>query len=379
MFGFISVDPRPGGIEMEISLRSHLIAGTAAVVGASAIAMTPVTQAHLALPDLQLPSAAQVALAGFDSPLSELIMSFQLANNFLFDTAGPVPLPAPWSSLAAVGVFPQIIKDGLPILTQLGLNGSDYLFQTGKGLSTSALLLSEGVWNAAGDLLSLDIPGAINTLVTAVTAAGQEALATGTYVLTGVVTRASAVVNVLATLTPQIVNAVVNQGMVVVGSVVKVVQDTIAALSSTNPFENTWNAVVDGLFGPTGIPGALTAITIGPGVDAPAPISAFVPSMRTVISTVVKDVATALATPNPAPPPAAAQGGAPAASALRAAAVVSSAAGTSGSNAGNGNSGGGNGASAGDNSGTHSKGSAAKAGGKHGVAGSKREGKAGKE
>ena len=63
---------------MQISLRSQMIAGTAAVVGASAIAMTPVTpvgQANLAMPDLQIPSAAQVALAGFDSPLSELLLS----------------------------------------------------------------------------------------------------------------------------------------------------------------------------------------------------------------------------------------------------------------------------------------------------------------
>ena len=53
---------------MQISLRSQLIAGTAAVVGASAIAMTPVTAAHISLPSVQVPSAAQVVLAGFDSP-----------------------------------------------------------------------------------------------------------------------------------------------------------------------------------------------------------------------------------------------------------------------------------------------------------------------
>ncbi|NTY60048.1 hypothetical protein [Mycolicibacterium sphagni] len=374
IFSFVSVDPSPGGIEMQISIRSQLIAGTAAVVGASAIAMTPVTQANLALPDLQLPSAAQVSLAGFDSPLSELIASLGLANTLLFDATGPVLQPPPWSALSALGLVPQIITDGMPVLSQLGLNGSDYLFQTGKGLGTSALLLSEGFWNAAGDLLSLDIPGAINTLVTAFTAAGQEALATGQYVFTGVVTRGAAVATAIATLAPQILTAMVNQGLVVVGSVVKVAQDAIAALSSANPFENTWNAVVDGLFGPTGIPGALTAITIGPGVVAPAPISAYVPSVRTVISTVVKDVQTALATSNPAPPPAAAQAAAPSASSLRVAAVQEpSAADEGGAGASNGNSGGGNGASASENSGgTHSKSDSTKSGAKHGVAGSKR-------
>ncbi len=79
----------------------------------------------------------------------------------------------------------------------MGLNGSDYLFQSVKGLGTSAAVLSEGVWNAAGDLLSLDISGAIDTLVNAVQIAGNIALASGTYVVTGVLTRATAVVNAL--------------------------------------------------------------------------------------------------------------------------------------------------------------------------------------
>ncbi|MCX2934096.1 hypothetical protein ORI20_27895 [Mycobacterium sp. CVI_P3] len=365
---------------MQISIRSQLIAGTAAVVGASAIAMTPVTQANLALPDLQLPSAAQVALAGFDSPISELITSIGLANAFLFDTAGPLPNPAPWSSLAAIGLLPQIIDDGLPIISQLGVNGSDYLYQTGKGLGTSAYLLSEGTWNAFGDLLTLDIPGAITTLTNAVTAAGEEALATGQYVLTGVVTRAAAVATALAALTPEIATAVVNQGLVVAGSVVQVLQNAVAALSSANPIENTWNAVVDGLFGPTGIPGALTAITVGPGVLAPAPISAFVPSVRTVVSTVVNDVQTALSTANPAPPPAAAQSAAasasavPSASALRAAAAQEpSAADEGGATAGSGSPAGDNStAAAGKSSGSQAKSESGKAGSKRGVGGSKR-------
>ena len=48
---------------MQISLRSHLIAGTAAVVGASAIAMTPVMGAQLSLPAINVPTVAKVTLA----------------------------------------------------------------------------------------------------------------------------------------------------------------------------------------------------------------------------------------------------------------------------------------------------------------------------
>lgn len=312
---------------MQISLRSHLIAGTAAVMGASAIAMTPVVAHHdVALPAIQVPAAsASVQLAGFDSPISELLLSIGLTNNYLFNPAGPLPNPAPWSSLSKVGVLPQIITDALPVVRQLGLNGSDYLYQSGRGLGTSALLLSEGVWNAAGELASLNVQGAINTLVTAVQAAGTEALAAGNYVLQGVITRATAVVNNLVPILSALPQAVINQGLVVAGSVVKIVTDAVDALSAPNPIEGVWNAVVDGLLGPTGLPGAITALTIGQGLLAPAPVSAYVPSVRTVVSSVVKAVQTGLATANPAPPPATAvSSAAPSASSLRAAAAEES-------------------------------------------------------
>ncbi|WP_059017066.1 hypothetical protein [Mycobacterium sp. M26] len=301
---------------MQISLRSHLIAGTAAMVGASAIAMTPV----VATPDLHQPAipvpsiSAEVTLAGFDSPVTELLSSLKLFNLALFATAGPVTLTAPWSDLATVGLLPQIITDALPVIRQLGLNGSDNLYQGVGGLLDSASLLSEGVWNAAGDVLSLDVPGAINTLVTAVQAAGTEALAAGNYVLTGVITRATAVVNTLVSLAPDIAAAVVGQVQVVVGSVVKVVTDTVAALGTANPVENAWNAVVGGLLGPLGVPGTIAAMTVGLGASVPA----YVPSVRVVVSSLNTQIAEALATPNPAPKPVAAV--APSASALRAAA-----------------------------------------------------------
>jgi len=292
---------------MQISLRSHLIAGTAAVVGVSAIAMTPVTMQHLRVPVIPVPSvSAGVALAAFDSPISQLIETLGLTNTYLFSPT-PWQTYAPWSDLSALGVVPQIINDHLPIISQLGQNGADYLLQTFTGLGTSAYLLSEGVWNAAANLLALNIPGAITTLLTAVQNAGQVALDTGQYVLSGVVTRATAVVNAVVGLIPNIATAVVGQVTALVGSVVKVVTDTFAALGSANPLQNTWNAVVDGLLGPTGIPGVLNALTIGYGIDpAPPQVPAFVPSIRTVLTTAVQDVAGALATTNPAPPPVAA-------------------------------------------------------------------------
>ena len=293
---------------MQISLRSHLIAGAAAVVGVSTIAMAPANTQHLQVPVTPLPAvSADVALAAFDNPLSQLIQTLGLTNTFLF-SATPWQNFAPWSDLSALGVVPQIINDHLPIISQLGQNGADYLLQTFTGLGTGTYLLSEGVWNAAANLLSLNIPGAITTLLTAVQDAGQVALDTGRYVLSGVVTRATAVFNAVVGLIPNVASAVVGQVTALVGSVVKVVTDTVAALGSANPIQNTWNAVVDGLLGPTGIPGVLNALTIGYGIDpAPPQVPAFVPSIRTVLTTAVQGVAGALATSNPAPPPVAAR------------------------------------------------------------------------
>ena len=340
---------------MQISLRSHLIAGTAAVVGASAIAMTPVMGAQLSLPAINVPTVAKVTLAGLDSPISELLGSVILGGQLLFNTSqdvtdadlwgptafqiAPTP-PAPDAGSApvfpaalvtdalggysSIGLLPQIIDDALPITRQLGINGSDYLNVAVAGLSAAGIALSEGVWNAAGDLLTLDIPGALATLAASISAAGTLALGSGAYVLSGVVTRAQAVVEAVIGSLPLIIGATVAQLSLVVNTTIGVVTDTFAAAT----FEDGWNAAIDGIFGATGIPGTILNVTIGAGQQT-APITtfppteaeiaaAYVPSVRTVVQSAVKGVANALATPVPG-----AVAAAPAASAAsaRAAAV----------------------------------------------------------
>ena len=348
---------------MQISLRSHLIAGTAAVVGASAIAMTPVMGAQLSLPAINVPTVAKVTLAGLDSPISELLGSVILGGQLLFNTSqdvtdrdlwGPTAFqiaptaPAPDAGSApvfpaalvtdalggysSIGLLPQIIDDALPITRQLGINGSDYLNVAVAGLSAAGIALSEGVWNAAGDLLTLDIPGALATLAASISAAGTLALGSGAYVLSGVVTRAQAVVEAVIGSLPLIIGSVVAQLNLVVNTTIGVVTDTFAA----STFEDGWNAAIDGIFGATGIPGTILNITIGAGqqtgpipygpLTAVPPLTPteesiaanYVPSVRTVVQSAVKGVANALATPVPG-----AVAAAPAASAAsaRAAAV----------------------------------------------------------
>ena len=316
---------------MQISLRSHLIAGTAAVVGASAIAMTPVMGAQLSLPSINVPTVAKVTLAGLDSPISELLGSVIVGGQLLFNTSQDVSDADLWGPTAfqqggypifpaaletdalggysSIGLLPQIIDDALPIVRQLGINGSDYLNVAVSGLSFAGVELSEGVWNAAGQLLTLDIPGALATLANSISAAGTLALASGAYVLGGVVARAQAVLEAVTGSLPLLIGSTVAQISLVVSKTIQVVTDTFAATS----FEGGWNAAVDGIFGATGIPGTLLNITIGAGQQT-APITtypptqadiaaAYVPSVRTEVQSLVKSVANALATPNPVSPP----------------------------------------------------------------------------
>jgi hypothetical protein len=294
--------------------------------------MTPVVGAQLSLPAINVPTVAKVTLAGLDSPISQLLESVILGGQLLLNTDADAATPKDWGPTAfgtttggvftpyfgadlitqglvdfglyngpdlGVGVLPQIIDDALPIIRQLGINGSDYLNVTVAGLSAAGVVLSEGVWNAAGQLLTLDIGGALTTLVDSISAAGTLALASGAYVLANVVNRAQAVFDVLAFNGSAVIEAVVAQIGVVLAKVGQVVDDTVSATT----FEDGWNAAIDGIFGATGIPGTILNVTIGAG-QMIAPITEpdpFVASTRTLVRGLVVGVSDALATPLPTP------------------------------------------------------------------------------
>jgi hypothetical protein len=342
---------------MQISLRSQLVAGTAAIVGASAIAMTPVMGAQLSLPSVQVPSAAAVTLTGLDSPISELLATLELGNTYLLnETLNPTPAnPAlsPWAfagfgagipvfptalatpaagGYTSVGLLPQIIDDALPIISQLGYNGSDYLNVTGDALFGAGIGLSEGIWNAAGAVLTLDFGGAIDDLLTGINTAGTLLLGAGIYVLENVVANAEAVINSLVAGIPTLLGVGLAQAGVVFNKVVQVVTDTFAAAT----FEDGWNAAVDGIFGPSGVPGTILNLTIGAGVqtvpitavgpDGYTPADAFIPSTRTVVQGLVKEIAIDLGAPAPVAAAPAAAKSARSAAAVRSAAVAAPAA-----------------------------------------------------
>jgi hypothetical protein len=232
---------------------------------------------------------------------------------------------------SSVGLLPQFIDDALPIISQLGYNGSDYLNVTGDALIGAGIGLSEAVWNAAGAALTLDFAGAIDDLLVGINTAGTLLLGAGIYVLSNVVAKAEAVINSLVAGIPTLLGVGLAQVGVVVNKVVQVVTDTFAAAT----FEDGWNAAVDGIFGPSGVPGTILNLTIGAGVqtvpitavgaDGYTPADAFIPSTRTVVQGLVKEIAADLTVVPAAAAPAAAKS-ARSAAAVRSAAVAAPAA-----------------------------------------------------
>ncbi|GAA2793234.1 hypothetical protein GCM10010533_34240 [Mycolicibacterium pallens] len=361
--------------------------------------MTPVTQASLTLPDLRIPSANQVALAGFDSPLSELIGTFNSFNQWLASsdnsTAGYTDLgglaDATGVAIAkmgfnfnAVGLLPQVINDHQPILTQVGLNAAASLESMLNAGTTVALIASEGLWNLPGafltatqQALSGDFVGAIATLqaaiVTPFVATGQVILASGNYMLDNAIARSTALLSAVPTLVNLVVKSSIGQAQVLASAFSGVVQNVITGITNGNP-EEAWNAAVDGFLGPNGIPGTFLNLTVGAGVQTGA--ATVVPSVRGVIQAAVHGIADALSQTGsapPVPPPAAAKTASPTASALRVAAVDESA---PADNGGSGNvkssSDGGSSVTDRSNSSNAKSGTAGKSSAKHGVGASKR-------
>jgi hypothetical protein len=310
---------------------------------------------------------ASVALAALDSPLAQLFDTLQVGNQYLlnatnsvtfidpvtgatswpyagFGTAFGVPptnypaLPGALASpslggYSSVGVLPQIIDDALPIISQLGYNGSDYLNVTGDALFGAGSEFFQALWTAGGQLVNLDIPGALATVSNAISTAGILLLGAGGYVLQNVVAKAQAVVNTLVGSLPLVLGVTVAQLGVVVAKSTQIITDAVTALGSGN-FGGAWNATVDGLLGPSGLPGTLLNLTVGAGVqtgpiatpDAAGIAAVFVPSVRTEVQTLVKGITTDLqAVPAAAAAPAAAAKKARSASSVRSAAAVEAA------------------------------------------------------
>jgi len=250
----------------------------------------------LAATHLSVPALPDVALAGLSSPLGALIGTVQVLNNDLFNGIDTYP-DYPWDPFQGIG--PEFIYVALPIISQLGFNGFNYLGGSIDALSTSAQILTDAVWNlpgaivtAAGQAIGGQFSEALATLVEATLApiqdAGQIALDAGLAVLGGVAAHLTNVVVSLPGIAGDLLATVGGALSAIAGAAVTIGSQTLAALTTLD-LEGAWNTVVDGLLGPVGVdgevtsslPGTLLAVTVGPGLGPLGPGNGYaVPSLR---------------------------------------------------------------------------------------------------
>lgn len=353
---------------MLTTLRAPLVAGTIAALGASTLAAVPA--GHLVAR-----STAQVALTAFDNPVEQLLATAEMGQNYLFGVyynGGDVPTPgageANWTSAGFdqtggdllnyllyneaslgfynfVGLSPNSTANAGPILRSLQTNWSDYVNVGLTGVIAATSALAAGVWDYPSALLAAaqlalqgQIPEALSVLTDAVfgpiTAAGEAMLSAGTYVLSNVIAKVGAVLASLPQIFTTFAGTAIGGTAVLAEKSAGIATEWVANLASLN-FEGAWNVAVDGLFGPSGLPGTTLNLTTGAGVQTgailtPADIPGnFVPSWRTSYQAAVWSIADALQTtpaPTAASPAAAARAAMPAAAAARSAAARSAAA-----------------------------------------------------
>lgn len=334
---------------MQISLRSQMVAGTAAVVGAGAIALTPIAPAAN-LPALNL-SNAGVGLAAFANPLDALINVGLILSDYTLNGLYSITPEDNWTNsgigplinglipdlgVTRPGLIPNIITNPFPIVTNVATNVLGYAYTGVEAVGSALGSLSDIIWlipattvQVVLDLVSLNFEAVITDIVAAFdTALGSatdaiNALIDGaTTIVTNVIARATGVIDTIVGGAGTLVDVVTAQVGALVATVTNVVNNVVGSISGPNPIEGAWNALIGGLLDPeydngtngalSSLPGAVINLTYGAGVQTdPLNPATFIPSVRTALTTFITEVADVIESPTT--PPAAAE--APAAAA----------------------------------------------------------------
>lgn len=328
---------------MLISLRSHLIAGTAAAMSAGVV----VAAAPGVPVSMHAQSAAQVTLAALSNPFDQLIATAQMAQNYLFGNyynGGDAPTPgageANWTAAgfdqtggdvlnfllyneiplgyySTVGLLPQGVINAGPVAQQLQLNLFEYINVGLSALNGALTAISSGVWNypsalatAAQLALQGQIPQALavlgDAIITPIVTATESLIGAGTYIVSSFVAKTIAVFAALPQVLTTFAGTAAGGAIYLTETSVSIATNWLTSLASFD-LEGAWNVAVNGLLGPSGLPGAVLNLTTGSGVQT-GPIQNpatdipgnFVPSVRTSYQAGLWTIAEALAV-EPAP------------------------------------------------------------------------------
>jgi len=333
---------------MSISLRSHLLAGTAALAVAGVTAVAPLPAAAPAVPGPAAPALADVALAALNTPLQELLGSINVTQTYLLgsfyegaDAVVPGAGAFNWTdagfdqtggdflnfllanepalgSYINVGIVPQLVNQATPILRQLQTNVFDYVNVVFTGLIDAGIALNAGVWAfppALVDAAQLALEGEFQTalevlgeaIITPIVASTEALLDAGGYVLNNVVNRAVGVLSAIPEIVTTYVSSFVGGAALLVERSVAIATEWVENLTSGD-LAGAWNTAVAGLLGPSGLPGTALNLSLGAGVQT-GPIASeedipenFVPSVRTAVQGTAWSITSALAATVPAEP-----------------------------------------------------------------------------
>ena len=301
---------------MQLSLRSHLIAGAAAL-SATAVAVAPIAQPDLLASPQQVSAAVQ--LSAFANPVTELLGTLALiSENIFYQDTLPSPSDLFWpdsfynSDFTFVyapinyGLLPDALNQfSSGALSAVLTNLSGYIDTTVYGATGVAIGVSDAIFNtpfalitAAQLALAGQIDAAIAELQTQILVPLQDGIATGiqagTYILNNVVANATTLLtDTLPRLVSGLTEATVAGTTYLVETAIAVATDVVSNLASLN-IEGAWNAAVNGLLDPgSGLLGSVGALTVGVGLfeDIDYPDIGVVqtvtpPSIRSVLTSV---------------------------------------------------------------------------------------------
>lgn len=272
---------------MQLSLRSQLIAGVAAV-GATALTITPIAQPEL-LPTTERVSSAAVQLSAFANPVTALLETISFTSEDLFypgelpelvwpasfyGTTEPPFLYAP----GYFGLLPSLINQfSFGAISAVVNNISGYVDAGIYGTAAALGGAAASVWNtpfalvAAAQLaIAGDFEAALAELQAQILTPLQDGITAGLqgvgYIVDNVINNVQTlIVDTVPFLVAGLVEQVVGAGTYLLGNVTSTVTNIVSSLSALD-FEGAWNAAINGLLGPAGLLGGLELLTVGIGV-----------------------------------------------------------------------------------------------------------------
>lgn len=285
---------------MYISLRTHLTAG-AALLGATAIAITPITQPSLmSSADRAANHAGSVTLAAAASPFNAIAEGIEDVNTNIFYNGA---WGAPWDTLPGLGdyayagyqgILPDAVFWPLPLAQTVVTNLSGYAWAGIRGVGDLANKTLQAVWNtpfalvdAAQLLIAGDPTAALaviqNQIVLPLQKGINSALNSANYIVKNVIENVGIVASAIPTLVSNLVGVTVGGTSYIVNQAIATVTTAFNQLVS-GQVGAAWDTAVDGFLGRNGTLGYLEKLTIGPGVVTTDPATPVIPSLRAVVT-----------------------------------------------------------------------------------------------